>query len=93
MSAKHRLARPWPVEELESCFVVRDWDGRPLTYVYYEKEGKPGLAANVLTRDEARVIAANVAKLPKLLSHASGRSAVICPLRPAPLRSQIPRAP
>ena len=58
---KRRLAPPWSVEELEACFVVRDWDGQPLTYVYYEKEGEPRSAANVLTRHEARVIAANVA--------------------------------
>jgi hypothetical protein len=48
----------------QDCFIVRDANGQALAYVYCEEEPGRRAAAHLLTRDEARRIAANIAKLP-----------------------------
>jgi K+/H+ antiporter YhaU regulatory subunit KhtT len=58
---------PWSVDELEACFVVLDSAGQKLAYVYYEDEPGQRSAAKLLTKDEARRIAAIFAKMPDLL--------------------------
>jgi hypothetical protein len=62
-----RFPSPWIEELNDACFVVRDHNGQALAYVYFEDEPGRRAAANLLTKDEARRIAANIAKLPKLL--------------------------
>ncbi len=63
-----RFPSPWSVEETAACFIVRDANGLALSYVYFEEEPGRRAAAKLLTRDEARRIAANIAKLPGLLA-------------------------
>ena len=67
MPAARRFPPPWSVEELDSCFVVKDLNGQALAYMYFEKEPRRRLRQQLLTRDEAQRIAAIFAKLPELL--------------------------
>ena len=62
-----RFPPPWTVEELKACFVVKDGVGQRLAYVYFEEEPGRRSSAKLLTKDEARRIARNMAKLPQLL--------------------------
>jgi hypothetical protein len=65
--AGRRFPPPWDIEDNGACFIVRDANGQAPAYIYYENEPGRRTAAGMLTRDEARRIAANVAKLPELL--------------------------
>ena len=44
---------------------MKDGSGQKLAYVYYEDEPGRRSAAKLLSKDEARRIAVNIAKLPK----------------------------
>ena len=63
-----RFTPPWDIEDNGACFIVRDHNGQALSYVYYENERGRRTAAGLLTRDEARRIAINIAKLPELVT-------------------------
>jgi hypothetical protein len=67
VSNPRRFPPPWTVEETESSFIVTDNTGQKLAYVYFEEEPGRRSAASLLTKDEARRIALNMAKLPDLL--------------------------
>jgi hypothetical protein len=67
---RRRFPPPWTTEETEACFIVRDANGQALAYVYFEEEPDRRAAANLLTRDDARRIAASMAKLSELLGTA-----------------------
>ena len=65
-SRRHGLSR-----NLDSRFVAKDANGRALAYMYFEKEPRRRFRRELLTRDEARRIAALFAKLPWARLHLS----------------------
>jgi hypothetical protein len=67
MDQPRRFPPPWSVDESHACFTVRDANGQALAYVYFEDESGRRAEAKLLTHDEARRIATNIAKLPYLL--------------------------
>jgi len=67
---ERRFPAPWSIEEQPACFVVRDHDEQALAYVYFKEEPGRRPAELLLTKDEARRIAANIAKLPNLVGKA-----------------------
>jgi hypothetical protein len=73
LNAERRFPPPWTVDDPDmklgqNCYIVRDHNRQALAYVYVEEEPGRRSAAHLMTRDEARRIAANMAKLPGLLS-------------------------
>ena len=67
MTESRRFPPPGQIAETEACFIVRDRNKQALAYVYFEEEPGRRAAAKLLTKDEARRIAANIARLPELL--------------------------
>ena len=66
MNKQRRATLGMPRRFPPPCYIVRDHDKQALAYVYYETEAGRRSAAKLLTRDEAFLIALNIAKLPSV---------------------------
>jgi len=64
LATSHHLGQS---KKLDNCFVVIDSAEQKLAYVYYEEESGRRSAGKLLSKDEARRIAVNLARLPELL--------------------------
>ena len=62
-----RFPPPWTVERIPGGFKVIDAQRQSLAYCYSRETERDAQIAGVLTEDEARRIASNIAKLPTLL--------------------------
>jgi len=60
-----RFPAPWQIGQIPGGLKVLDANGQALAYVYAREERAD--VAGALTFDEARRVAANIAKLPELL--------------------------
>jgi hypothetical protein len=78
MVEARRFPPPWSVEETDACFIVRDGKGQTLAYAYFEDEPGRRAATHLLPRDEARRIAANIAKLPECTNRQTYSSMLTC---------------
>jgi hypothetical protein len=62
-----RFPPPWSIVELEESFAVRDASGFTITWVHFRKHEVIGTNADRMTRDQARRVAVNIARLPTLM--------------------------
>jgi hypothetical protein len=62
-----RFPAPWRADKIAGGYVVRDANGQALAYLYSRDNATEALQAKMLTPDEARRIALNIARLPELL--------------------------
>jgi hypothetical protein len=62
-----RFPPPWRADRMPGGYFVRDSNGQALAYIYSRETESEAMQAKVLTKDEARRIAVNIARLPGLL--------------------------
>jgi hypothetical protein len=65
MADQRRFPAPWRAEKMPGGYVVRDANGQALAYVYSRATEADAMQAKVLTDDEARRVAVNIARLPE----------------------------
>ena len=64
---ERKFPPPWSVEEKSAHFAICDSNGQALAFVYFENESGRRSAPNLLSKDEARRRATQMARVPELL--------------------------
>jgi hypothetical protein len=78
-----RFPAPWTVEEYRGIsYIVRYKFA--VVYVYFANAPGKHAAAGLMTKDEAREVAAGIGKLPKLLGAAQPQGNPLVQRRPSP---------
>jgi hypothetical protein len=62
------FAKPWKLAEHKESFVIENAAGQPLCYLYHEDEPGRRNVTRRLTREDARTLAIQIAKLPETLA-------------------------
>jgi K+/H+ antiporter YhaU regulatory subunit KhtT len=68
MADGSRRFPPWRADKIPGGYVIRDANGQALAYIYSRDNEAEARQAKVLTTDEARRIAATIARLPELVA-------------------------
>jgi hypothetical protein len=66
MPEPRRFPPPWSIEERQESLIVKDANGQQIAYLYFEDEPQRQMSMKRLSRDEAFLIAVNIAKLPSV---------------------------
>jgi hypothetical protein len=61
-----RFPPPRSIEERQESFIVKDANGQQIAYLYFEDEPQRQMSMKRLSRDEAFLLAVNIAKLPSV---------------------------
>ena len=69
-----RFPAPWTYDESGESFIVQDANGSPIAYVYFDDDEKRRDMSKRVTREEARRIAAAIARLQEFLTAERARS-------------------
>jgi hypothetical protein len=81
-----RFPSPWHADPMPGGYVVRDANGQALAYLYSRDNEDEARQGKVLTKDEARRIAINIARLPELLAKAKRESPLDAAIKPPLVR-------
>lgn len=65
--AARRFARPWSVREMQEAFIIQDASGFSIAHLYFCDDEQRRSSTGRMSRDEARRVAVNMARLPELL--------------------------
>jgi hypothetical protein len=72
MMEPRRFPAPWRADKMPGGYVVRDANVQALAYLYSRDNPAEARQAKMLTNDEARRIAANIARLPEWVGKVAG---------------------